>query len=101
MKNLESIVRLAKLGFTAPDIRLILRIAARIHRLDEDQCNGVLWEDEETGVWHRNGAPMRGDPYSAFLKLPRLAGYTWRHQSDPRGCALYLVDTNGNETAIL
>lgn len=41
----EFIARLARVDVPTDVSRLVMRYAATIHRLAEDSCNGVQWED--------------------------------------------------------
>lgn len=78
------------------DIMAALKCARKLHRADEAQCNGDAWQDDETGAWRdRHGRPRR-NPYGRALAtlcdiVARYPGWVWYHQTDPRGCAVYLL----------
>ena len=117
MKKQESIVRLfnrlANLGFTYEESCQLRRIEMTLHRWSEqecgdgnDYCSWSIERDEETGkpfrVVHQNrsgGTVTRhaiADREGGALK--RLVAIMAKHdglhaynQTDPRGCALYIV----------
>jgi len=81
-------------GWSIPDILTARKCAAKLHRADEAQCNGDAHQNDD-GQWvDSHGRPCR-NPYGRAQKtLDRLAasyGWTWYHQSDPRGRSVYLL----------
>lgn len=97
-------VRLQSFGITSPNTMLsLLRLERKINKLDCDLCNGDLQENEEDGTFVAYRSTTRGN--RALLKVlkqdPRIKllkraesllplGLNVRHQSDPRGCSVYL-----------
>lgn len=82
-------------AWSIPDIILARKCAGKIHRADEAQCNGDAYLADETGAWRdRHGRPCR-NPYGRAAKtLDNITagyGWTWYHQSDPRGASVYLL----------
>lgn len=82
--------------------RTLRRAQLTLHRWSEEMCNGTIQRDGEDG----DGKPFRyWDPGQRF-KTPvpdrergalarveqvcKAAGLYWYHQTDPRGCALYV-----------
>ena len=113
-----TIYQLANAGMALGDILALGRIERALHRWDELLCGnsqGHIERDEETGkpflvlpnIGHRY--PVRDRQKGAMKRLaaimaryPYLVAY---HQSDPRGCALYVLhdsqlapDTHGQPT---
>jgi hypothetical protein len=81
-------------AWSIPDIILARKCAGKIHRADEAQCNGDAYQDD-AGRWiDRHGRPCR-NPYgraeTTLHKLTASYGWTWHHQSDPRGRSVYLM----------
>jgi hypothetical protein len=94
-------------GFDPTEADQLRRIELTLHRWGEHECNGAIERDEKTGkpywistaylngqgVFHRwrtadreAGALRRLEAIMA--RHPEYAAY---HQTDPRGCALYIV----------
>lgn len=102
--------RLIKLGFTYDEAQQIRRIAMTLHRWAELECgdsnNYASWaieRDETTDIPYMVRHPYNGKSYRTripdrengakrrlekLLKGKSLIPY---YQSDPRGCALYLL----------
>jgi hypothetical protein len=99
--------RLAAIGFDWNEIESITRIERTLHRWAELECGtdrGAIERDETTGKPYfmmeppsrhgRSSWPVRDMETGALKRLsaimanhPELWSY---HQSDPRGCALYI-----------
>lgn len=105
-RTLELTVRLNKEGFSIDEVLTLRRIERTLHRWAEAECNGDIQRDETTGrpFYHYNGPNVSNGPAVVFVPdrekgaLRRLAvllrdrpDFTFYHQGDPRGCALYLV----------
>jgi hypothetical protein len=109
---IELFGRLQELGFTYNEAVSLRRIEMTLQRWGEKECgdgsNWAIERDETTGkpfnVWHGEGKPSRhpiADREAGALR--RLEGIVinrntrnenqvaYYHQSDPRGCALYLI----------
>ena len=110
----RTIVRLAAQRITAPDIEALGRIERTLHRWAEDECNGDIERDEVTGRPYRDCRNYSfGSTIIPFRRavadrergaLARLAGIMARypalqayHQSDPRGCALWILPASLTE----
>jgi hypothetical protein len=96
-RKIEEAMRLARAlpGWSIPDIILARKCAGKLHRADEAKCNGDAYLDDETGAWRdRHGRPCR-NPYGRAAKtldnITASYGWTWHHQSDPRGRSVYLM----------
>jgi len=89
------------LGFAEQEVKSLLRCQRVLSTWSEHECNGVLQRDSTTGkpYWI---SPSNGDRYSPTAdresgSLRRAAticarhGVEYYHQSDPRGCALYVI----------
>lgn len=95
----ERMMRLARVlpEWTIDDILAATKAAAKIHRADEMVCNGDVWEsDESPGTWYDRADAPRRSPYGrAMATLDRIVarypGFSWYHQSDPRGAAVYIL----------
>ena len=83
----------------------VLRHCERgLHHWSEQECEGEIQRDDETGVPYRYGRSCYGDftesPKACFdreaylldeaRKQAKRFGLEVYHQSDPRGCQLYL-----------
>lgn len=62
--------------------RQLWELQRSIHRIDENECNRSLTPREEN---RRERLVKEADSLAALL------GLKCYHQSDPRGCALYLI----------
>ena len=91
---------LDNLGVSKEDADALLRIERTLHRWAERECNGEVETDDDGKAWrlsavsaHRFAIPNREAGALRRLKAimaryPALAAY---HQTDPRGCALYIA----------
>jgi len=91
---------LALLGFTMDDTDRLLKISRTLHRWHELECNGDIQRDEVTEkpfvVHHytKNRYPYPDKEKGALKRLAEILegkGVTHYQQTDPRGCALYLI----------
>lgn len=99
---------LERAGFAPDETDELRRIEMTLHRWAEHECNGDIEREGENG----DGRPFRsfasvGGKHLAYRipdrergALRRLAeimarhpGWEAYHQGDPRGCALYLLET--------
>lgn len=115
---------MARLGFTPDESNTLRRAQMTLHRWAERECNGEIQRDEETGkvyaysgnyvqandprrrhrvadletgAWKRVASVVeaRNDRENADAKASRDSDHLIPyHQTDPRGCALYLVRTS-------
>ena len=81
-----------------------LSIERILHRWAEDECNGDITREEGTDKPFRHYGRGQG-PFqtvaipdrekSALARLTKIMGshpdLTYHHQTDPRGCALYIM----------
>ncbi len=94
------IARLTALGFSLPEIQRLRRIQSTLHRWSEAECNGEIQRDEDNGNKPRrmyDSGFMQYIPDREAGALKRLCFIMadhpdlWAyHQTDPRGCALYV-----------
>ena len=97
--------RLSEMGFSYTEAKQLRRIEMTLHRWAERECNGEVERDEQTNKTYSVYQSMSGqdkryptaDRESGALKrLARIMsshpGFVAYHQTDPRGCALYIVD---------
>jgi len=95
---------LERYGIVQEELDALLRCERTLSRWAEAECNGEIQRDEETGKPVRYSGAQTGKLFSlgltpdreaAALKrataLAALHGLTIYHQSDPRGCTLYLI----------
>jgi hypothetical protein len=96
--------RLRTLGISREDAETLRRISMTLHRWFEKECgfdNGCIERDETTGrTYWLNSYTMRRTPIAdretgarrrlaaIMARYPTLTAYV---QSDPRGCALYIL----------
>ena len=97
---------LAKLGVSRHTWYELRRICRQLHKLDEMACNGEIQCDDSTDQWYRyqpdqygtptiKGNPLRTQPIDLVRFANIIAekhGLKAFHQSDPRGCSLYLYN---------
>ena len=95
---------LARLGVSRSTWFELRRVCRQLHKLDEMACNGEIQCDDDTEQWHRYTRDCYGTPTikgkvlrTQPIELVRLAadlvrrnGLSVYHQSDPRGCSLYV-----------
>ena len=97
--------RLGKLGLGYDEAQALRRISMTLQRWGEHECNGEIQRDEATNMpyWHY-GRGTQG-PFlttkiadkekGALKRLQAIVAYypdfVAYHQTDPRGCAVYLV----------
>jgi len=98
--------QLESMGFSSDESWALRRIEMTLHRWAERECNGEIERDGDDG----NGKPYAshaawGGKHLAYRipdrergALARLGkimaqhpGFVAYHQTDPRGCALYIV----------
>jgi hypothetical protein len=110
-QTIELVSRLEKMGFTFEDALTLRRIEKTLHRWAELECGDgndykswPIERDEETGRPFMCTYPHHGNSYRTAIAdreagaLRRLEKIMCQHpeleayrQSDPRGCALYIV----------
>lgn len=92
-------------GFTVDEIDSLRRISNALSRWSEGECNGEIERDETTGQTYRiifpgmpneRRSPCRDKESSSLRRLASIlqnhGEWTYYHQGDPRGCALYLIN---------
>ncbi len=60
----------------------IANLGRKLHRLDEQYCNGELTDEQSGEATHR--------VYVRLEKELEPLGLNFYHQTDPRGCSLYV-----------
>lgn len=92
---------------TLSDARTLRRAELTLHRWAEEECNGTIQRDEVTGTpyWYRHDGTRGGiapDREAGALRRVRdvceRLGLTYYHQTDPRGCALYVATPDAGMT---
>lgn len=97
----NTIAQLERLGINTADVRALLRASATLHAWHEHECNGAIQRDEKTGTpyWHNTDTGemlfRTSDRETGAIKrathIANCYGLTAYVQTDPRGCALYLL----------
>lgn len=110
---------LRSLGFTRDECEALIRAQQTLHTWAEHECNGAIQRDEKTNVpyWYNTntgrklsrtsdreaGAIKRVNKiiadrndrdlqmFVAATESYTLKPVSWFHQTDPRGCALYIL----------
>jgi hypothetical protein len=126
-RKFELFARLQSLGFTYEEAVSLRRAEMTLQRWGEELCNGTIQRDEKTEKPFRiyGNYIQANDPRSVHFIADREAGALRRvmaicgarnarikehdcvlpyHQTDPRGCALYLVkrsDLTSQENQII
>ena len=80
---------------TYEDALRLYYIARRLHALDEHDCNGYRTQRASTAAGNRTCKLM-----SAAHTIAQKYGLIAYHQSDPRGCPLYLVTKEDADTQL-
>lgn len=117
--------RMEAMGFTYDEIETLRRAQMTLHRWAERECNGEVERDEETGnCYAYSGNYVQANDPRRRRRVADLETGAWKriaatvaarnereasgealiayHQTDPRGCALYLVkagDLRGHDIA--
>ena len=99
--------KLCDLGFSYEETDQLRRISMTLHRWAERECNGEVEVDDDNKAYSVNqGGPWNGWKVTRYRVPNREAGakrrlakimanhpdFTYYHQTDPRGVALYLVN---------
>jgi len=98
---------LSRAGFSYSEAQALRRIEMTLHRWAEHECNGEIERDETTGkayavsMAYVNGTgdynrwPTADRETGALARLAKIMAkhpkFVAYNQSDPRGCALYIV----------
>lgn len=97
-------VQMHNLGFTPSETSTLLKAERVLHRWAEEECNGTIQRDDNGKPFRRvtwqecpGRVPSQGIPdreAAAYRRIETLMerhpGLWWYHQTDPRGCALYV-----------
>ena len=109
-RQAENYARLSRtmldgLGIARDDFDTLLRIERTLHRWAERECNGEVEVDDDGRAWHSWHDDLHTGPTVHRVRIPnrergalkRLSAIMARypalgayHQSDPRGCSLYV-----------
>lgn len=98
-QRVQTFVALDRLGIRGDEARQLVRASATLHTWAEHECNGHIQRDEATGrpYWYDDlGKRMQrtSDREAGALAIAHRVAYAHGllvyHQTDPRGCALYL-----------
>ncbi len=90
-------------GISRDDIEALRRIEMTLHRWGERECNGEVEVDDDGKAWRCHHSAANDHRYrtanreagalrrlsSIMARYPHLRAY---HQTDPRGCALYVYE---------
>lgn len=97
----NTFVVLGRMGIRYADCCTLVRASATLHTWAEHECNGTIQRDEATGkcAWHSSYDGKRigttSDRETGARKrveeVCKRYGLTAYFQTDPRGCALYLL----------
>ncbi len=106
LRQPDSTNRLQAAGFSYEDACALRRISMTLHRWHELECNGDIERGEATGRPYASWSDHRGHRRQSDTPIPdreagakrRLAAIMARYpghsayiQTDPRGCALYIL----------
>ncbi len=98
----------ARHPFSAADWASLKRLAKIIHKWNEDECNGIIQYDDD-GITPRRyhndrygcpcvpGSAVPDKSEAAVENARKIAakhGLSIYHQSDPRGCSLYVYNAH-------
>ena len=94
---------LGSLGFTASQIEALLRCSRTLSTWAAHECNGEIQREGEDGTgrpyWYNTNTGNRmgptADREAGALRRAKVIceahGVTFYHQTDPRGCALWVL----------
>ena len=75
--------------------RDLQKLSRQVHKIDENMCNGYRNEQDELKAEKKQK--------KLLLKATEIAeslGFKIYHQSDPRGCSLYLITQQQNGSSL-
>lgn len=85
---------------SSEEIDILLRAEKTLSRWSELECNGTIQREEETGIAYyyndytgRKGSRAPDREKGALKRIEAICtahGLHYYHQTDPRGCALYI-----------
>ena len=94
-------IQLDRLGISEGDATTLIRASLTLHRWAERECNGEIQRDEETGkpyvhsTFDGRRLYATADRETSAIARAQTIATKYRlglyHQTDPRGCALYLL----------
>jgi hypothetical protein len=97
----QTLIQLDRLGIYGADAHQLLRDSRVLSTWAEHECNGYIQRDDETGIPYRYYGQYMDRKYrtadreaGAIKRVHEIAaryGLTAYHQTDPRGCAVYLL----------
>jgi len=100
----NTIVNLARLGIDYVDCVDLCRAERVLHTWGEHECNGVIQRDEITAIPYVHSActgkrshrtcDRETGALKRITKILAPYGLGFYHQTDPRGCALYIIRQN-------
>lgn len=105
IRQTELLRKLEGFGFTETEFDQLRRISMTLHRWAEHECNGDVEVDEDGKAYrvHQGFPPswkvvryqIPNREAGALRRLAKILAqhpdFTYYHQGDPRGAALYLV----------
>lgn len=107
MRQSRLLDTLQRNGFSGDEFVQLRRISNTLQRWAEAECNGDIERDETTGkpyrvsqgyapTWKVQRWPVPDREAGAIKRLKAIMAqhpaWTYYHQTDPRGAALYLVE---------
>lgn len=112
LETIGTIARLTNLGFCPREIQLLARYSRAMSSLDTRSCNGDGWTGR--GIWNDDDEARYEKKINSIRHKAQLlcidaaarghdvdaGAITAYHQSDPRGCALWIVtdiDLDGSD----
>ena len=104
-QRVEVIRRLQEVGISWEHANTLRRISMTLQRWGELECNGDIQRDESTGIPYYHYGRGTSGPFQTSKVPDREKGalkrlqaimshypqYIAYHQTDPRGCAVYVV----------
>ena len=108
IRQTELLRKLEAHGFTESEFDRLRRISMTLHRWAEHECNGEIEVDDDGKAfhvsqgfapsWKETRYPTANREAGALKRLSVIMaghpGWTYYHQTDPRGAALYLVEVD-------
>lgn len=94
--------QMSSLGFTMDETETLRRAQLNLRTWGERECNGQIQRDESTGkpYWYNTNTGhrlsiARDTEHGALQRISAVMAnhpaLTYYHQTDPRGCALYIL----------
>jgi hypothetical protein len=109
-RKIRLFLNLDRLEFTIDESHSLLRASRKLDRWAEGEANGEIERNEETNLPYRRSIRITDSEANALKRVakiiearnarnPSCDALSYYHQTDPRGCAIYLLSPSLIEKA--